>query len=138
MPLLYVDRRRLEMVLRNLLDNAWCYAGSDATVEIAMEHNEQGLHISISDNGPGLPTHLTERIFDHFYQVDSGRKRSKGGVGLGLAICRGFVEAHGGRIWAENRTDGMTGARFCIWLPPRVFYTPTQQKAHLFDLPHAL
>jgi K+-sensing histidine kinase KdpD len=138
MPLLYVDRRRMEMVMRNLLDNAWYYAGPDATVEIVLRHDEQGLHMSITDNGPGLPPHLTERIFDHFYQVDSGRKRRRGGVGLGLAICRGFVEAHEGRIWAENRTDGLTGARFCIWLPPGVFYTPTQQKSHLFDLPHAL
>jgi signal transduction histidine kinase len=127
-PLLYVDQRRMEVVLRNLLENARCYAGVDTIIEIIATYEPghvhgSGLYLSITDTGPGLPPQLTERIFDGFYQVDGGRQRSKNGVGLGLAICRGFVEAHGGRIWAENRTDGMTGAIFHIWLPPRVLYT---------------
>lgn len=128
-PLLYVDIRRMEVVLRNLLENARCYAGVDAIIEISARYepghtNNSGLYLSIVDTGPGLPPQLTERIFDSFYQVDGGRQRSKNGVGLGLAICRGFVVAHGGRIWAENRTDGLTGAVFHIWLPSRVLYTP--------------
>jgi PAS domain S-box-containing protein len=126
LPLLYVDGRRIEVVLRNLVENARRHAGSDAVIEITARYEqgqaENGLYLSIADTGPGLPPHLTERIFDRFYQVDGGRKRSSSGVGLGLAICRGFVEAHGGRIWAENRTDGVTGAVFHIWLPPKVLY----------------
>ncbi len=127
-PLLYVDHRRVEVVLRNLIENARRYGGAGANVEIVARYEPSqadcGLYLSIADNGPGLPPHLTERIFDRFYQVDGGRERSSSGVGLGLAICRGLIEAHGGRIWAENRTDGMTGAVFHIWLPPKVLQSP--------------
>lgn len=123
-PVLYIDQRRMEMVLRNLLENAQRYAGEEARITIsaryARESEEGGVCISLADNGPGLPEALVERIFERFYQIDGGRERSSSGVGLGLAICRGFVEAHGGRIWAENRT----GAVFHIWLPARLLHTP--------------
>lgn len=134
LPAFYIDRRRLEMVMRNLVDNAWCYGGPETVIDILATHQrkgqDDGLYVSVIDNGPGLPPDLTERIFEHFYQVDGGRKRSKSGVGLGLAICRGFVEAHGGRIWAENRSDGKTGAVFRIWLPPGLLHTSDSQLVH--------
>lgn len=140
-PLLYVDRRRIEVVLRNLVENARRYAGAEAIIEIAARYEqgstEDGLFLSVADTGPGLPPYLTERIFDRFYQVDSSRERSSSGVGLGLAICRGFIEAHGGRIWAENRTDGLTGAIFHIWLPPKVLHSPGTE-TNRFELHHAL
>jgi K+-sensing histidine kinase KdpD len=140
-PLLYVDHRRLAVVLRNLIENARCYGGVDADIEISarfeQDQADRGLHLSITDNGPGLPPQLTERIFDRFYQVDGGRERSSSGVGLGLAICRGLIEAHGGRIWAENRTDGVTGAIFHIWLPPKLLHPPGPQ-ANRFELRNAL
>ena len=140
-PLLYVDRRRMEVVLRNLLENARRYCGADATIEIAAHYEQgqvdSGLSLDVTDNGPGLPPPLIDRIFDRFYQVDGGRERSSSGVGLGLAICRGLVEAHGGRIWAENRTDGVSGAVFHIWLPPRVLHIPGVQPAS-FELHNAL
>lgn len=127
MPVLYIDQRRMEMVLRNLLENAQRYAGDDAEIAIgaryARESEESGVYISLADNGPGLPEVLVERIFERFYQIDGGRERSSSGVGLGLAICRGFVEAHGGCIWAENRTGEATGAIFHIWLPARLLHT---------------
>jgi Osmosensitive K+ channel histidine kinase len=130
-PVVYIDQRRMEMVLRNLLENAQRYAGDDATIEICVcsteEPEERGIAIRLTDNGPGLPEALIERIFERFYQVDGGRERSSSGVGLGLAICRGFVEAHGGRIWAENRRSGGTGAVFHIWLPARLLHRPGVQ-----------
>ncbi len=126
LPLLSVDQRRIEMVVRNLIENGLRYAGVDKEIEIVVlderKRAESGLTVHISDEGPGLPAHLTERVFEQFYQIDEGRERSSGGIGLGLAICRGFIEAHGGRIWAENRTDGITGAVFSFWLPPKVLY----------------
>ena len=140
-PLLYVDRRRIEGVLRNLVENARCYAGTEAVIEISARYEreqvDRGLYLSIADNGPGLPPHLTERIFDRFYQVDGGRKRSSSGAGLGLAICRGFIEAHGGRIWAENRTDGVKGAVFTIWFSPKLLYVPGSE-SNTFELHQAL
>lgn len=159
-PVLFVDQRRMEMVLRNILENAQRYAvgagdpGGEVEVEItaryALEHEDEGIYLSIADNGPGLPGDLTERIFERFYQVDGGRLRSSSGVGLGLSICRGFVEAHGGRIWAENRTgnennngntglgsnDG-SGAAFHIWLPSRLLYVPGSRRVP-FELEKAL
>ncbi len=141
MPVLYIDRRRLEMVLRNILENAQRYAGEGAEVEIiahyAQGQEDEGIYLSIADNGRGLPGDLTERIFDRFYQVDGGRERSSSGVGLGLAICRGFVEAHGGRIWAENRVEGGSGAIFHIWLPSRLLHVPGAQ-INPFELGKAL
>ena len=71
--------------------------------------------ISVSDRGPGFPAESNDRIFEKFYRGD-GRKA--GGLGLGLSIARGFVEAHGGKLTAENRDGG--GARFIINLPVRV------------------
>jgi signal transduction histidine kinase len=140
-PLLYIDRRRMEMVLRNLLENAQHYAGEEAEIYLraryAQAKEEAGIYLSVTDNGPGLPEDQTERIFERFYQIDGGRERASSGVGLGLAICRGFVEAHGGRIWAENRTDGATGAVFSIWLPDRLMQTSHAQQ-HAFKLETAL
>lgn len=98
---------------------------------------DNGLYLSITDDGPGIPSHLLERIFDRFYQIDEGRKRGSSGVGLGLAICRGFIEAHGGRIWAENRTDGATGAIFHIWFPPKLLHSQATQ-VNTFELNKAL
>jgi signal transduction histidine kinase len=130
-PTVYIDRRRMEMVLRNILENAQRYAGDGAEVEIvtryACAQEDAGIYLSIADNGPGLAQDLTERIFDRFYQVDGGRERSSSGVGLGLAICRGFVEAHGGRIWAESRVESGGGAVFHIWLPPGLLHAPDAQ-----------
>ena len=141
LPLLYVDRRRVEVVLRNLWGNARHYAGPDAVIEISaryvQDQTDGGLYVSVIDNGAGIPPDLTERIFDRFYQVDGGRKRSSGGVGLGLAICRGFIEAHGGRIWAENRTDGVSGAVFHIWFPPKLLYTRDSEQS-IFELHRVL
>ena len=136
-PLLYVDGRRIQIVLRNLLENAQRYGGPDVLIEISATYEREqtkkraGLTLHITDNGPGIPTHLVERVFDRFYQIESGHERSSGGVGLGLAICKGFVEAHGGRIWAENRTDGISGAVFHLWFPPTVLRTQERQQQYL-------
>ncbi|HEU0003207.1 MAG TPA: ATP-binding protein [Ktedonobacteraceae bacterium] len=136
-PLLYVDGRRIQIVLCNILENAQRYGGPDVCIEISAsyEHGQAkkrtGLTLHITDNGPGIPPHLVERVFDRFYQVESGHERSSSGVGLGLAICRGFVEAHGGRIWVENRSDGKSGAVFHLWFPPTVLRAQERQQQYL-------
>ena len=136
-PLLYVDGRRIQIVLRNLFENAQRYGGPDVLIEISATYEREpikkraGLTLHITDNGPGIPLHLTERVFDRFYQVESGHERSSSGVGLGLAICRGFVEAHGGRIWAENRTDDKSGAVFHLWFPALVLRFKEREQQYL-------
>jgi signal transduction histidine kinase len=136
-PLLYVDGRRIQIVLRNIIENAQRYGGPDVLIEISATYEREqvkqrtGLTLHITDNGPGIPPHLVQRVFDRFYQVESSHERSSSGVGLGLAICRGFVEAHGGRIWAENRTDGKCGAVFHLWFPPLVLRVQERQQQYL-------
>jgi two-component system, OmpR family, sensor histidine kinase KdpD len=114
-PLVLVDHTLIEQAIAKLLANAASYAPSRVPIEIDAEYKHNQLLISVSDRGPGLSMEATERVFEKFYRGD-GRKT--GGLGLGLSIARGFVEAHGGKLTAENRDGG--GARFLISLPVRV------------------
>jgi len=101
------DENRLRQVVRNVLVNALKYSQSDSTVSVSCERmpldGEAFLRVRIADEGPGVPEADLEKIFERFYRVDSSRNRDSGGRGLGLAICRQFVEASGGRIYAKNR-----------------------------------
>jgi two-component system sensor histidine kinase KdpD len=125
MPALQLDSVLFEQVLFNLLDNAAKYspAGSEVRLCAAMEDNH--VKIEIADEGDGIPDADLERIFDKFYRVYAAD--SKTGTGLGLPICRGFVEAMGGTIRAGNRSD-KRGARFTITLPLPV-QAPREQAA---------
>jgi two-component system sensor histidine kinase KdpD len=112
LPMVSVDDVLIEQVLVNLLDNAAKYSLRDSPIEVAAHLQEGAIVVEIADRGPGLDPDDLERVFEKFYR---GKRPHGRGVGLGLAICRGFVEAHGGRIWATNRADG--GAAFCFTLP---------------------
>jgi two-component system phosphate regulon sensor histidine kinase PhoR len=111
-----VDRRALEQVLMNLLDNALKYAGDGAQVVIASRpRSGGGVEISVSDNGPGIsPTHLG-RIFERFYRVDAGRSREVGGTGLGLSIVKHIVELMNGTIDVASELG--KGSTFTVRLP---------------------
>ena len=107
------DSVLIEQTLVNLLENAAKYTPPHTEIEISADANDGVATLSVADQGPGLPPGDEQRVFDKFYR---GASRGRpGGVGLGLAICRAIVEAHGGRIWVENRPDG--GARFAFTLP---------------------
>ncbi len=112
LPLLSVDGVLIEQVVINLLENALRYAPPSTAIDVMVSVSADALLCEIADRGPGLPPGEEERIFDKFYRADSARE---GGVGLGLTICRGIIDAHGGRIWAENRPGG--GALFRFTLP---------------------
>jgi len=114
-PLALIDYTLIEQAVSKLLANAASHAPSRLPIEVDAEYKDEQLIICVSDRGPGLPMQSAERIFEKFYRGD-GRKT--GGLGLGLSIARGFVEAHGGKLTAENRDGG--GARFTIRLPVRV------------------
>jgi two-component system sensor histidine kinase KdpD len=114
-PLALVDHTLIEQAVAKLLANAGSHTPSKLPIEVDAEYKNKELVISVSDRGPGLPNESIERAFEKFYRGD-GRKT--GGLGLGLSIARGFVEAHGGKLTAENRDGG--GARFIITLPVRV------------------
>jgi len=114
LPLLNLDAVLMERVLCNLLENAAKYtpAGSQIVLSARLDA-EQRLLLTVADNGPGLPAGREEQLFAKFTRGE--RESSTPGVGLGLAICRAIVEAHGGRIWAERGVEG--GAAFVISLP---------------------
>jgi two-component system sensor histidine kinase KdpD len=102
-------------VLVNLLENAAKYAPEDSEVELAVQSYRYAVSIEIRDRGPGIPAEELQRIFDPFHRIRHGDQQ-RAGIGLGLAVCRGFVEAMGGRIRAGNRKDG-AGSVFEVELP---------------------
>ena len=118
LPTLYADPPRLETVLRNLLENAVKYAGENAKIEISAKEENQSLVFRVKDNGPGIPESERERIFQSFYRVDTSLTRLASGAGLGLAICQGLVQAHGGEIWAEAAEEGACIAFSLPIIPP--------------------
>ncbi len=113
-PLLFVDPPRIETVLRNLIENAVKYAGEDSPIRLTATVEEQHVVVRVEDEGPGIPSEKHAQIFDSFYRLENGLTRRNPGAGLGLSICKGFVEAHGGEIWLEERKKG---ACFAFSLP---------------------
>ncbi len=113
LPLVKVDYVLIEQVLLNLLDNAAKYspAGSDILLEGRLEAGE--IILTVADQGSGIPPGQEEDVFNKFYRLQS--PLSVSGSGLGLSICKGIIEAHGGRIWFENRQEG--GSIVSIALP---------------------
>lgn len=114
LPAAWIDRPRLETVLRNLVENAAKYSPAEAGVEVSAAQQNGQVVVRVRDFGPGVPLEQRQRVFERFYQVEGGGEQRIGGAGLGLAISRGFVEAHGGRIWVE---DAGPGALFAFSLP---------------------
>ena len=110
-----VDPDRLQQVMTNLLSNAIKFSPPQSQVTVSLERLLDGVTISVSDNGRGIPKDKLESIFDRFQQVDASDARQKGGTGLGLAICRTIVQQHGGRIWAERNDE--RGSTFRMFLP---------------------
>ena len=114
-PLVRVAPDKIERVLLNLLTNAVRHTPSDGLVSVVVERDTDHVVVAVEDTGEGLSPGAAQRMFERFWRDDASRTRSTGGAGLGLAIASGLVEAHGGKIWAENRSAG--GARVAFSLP---------------------
>lgn len=106
LPIFMADPQRIEVVLRNLIENAARYSGADTPVYVRAVQQNGSLLVSVADDGPGISVRDGERIFDSFYRGDGGMTRQTTGAGLGLAISRGFIRAHGGDIWLEPQQTG--------------------------------
>ena len=103
--------------MQNLAANAIRHTPDGGTVELSAQRRPDGVHITVTDSGPGIPSEHLPRLFDRFYKVDPSRHAGAAttGSGLGLSIVRAIVERHGGRITAANAERG--GASFEIVLP---------------------
>ncbi|HEY1960305.1 MAG TPA: sensor histidine kinase KdpD [Polyangiaceae bacterium] len=116
LPLVPCDAVLVEQVLINLLENATKYTPPGTPIRVAARVAGD-MEIEVADRGPGIPKEDAERVFDKFYRA---RESEGGGVGLGLTICRGIVDAHGGRIWVLPRDGGGASFRFTLPLDDKV------------------
>ncbi len=120
LPLVPIDGVLIEQVLVNILENAVKYSPPGTAIDLSAYQEDNGVCVEVADRGPGIPAGEEERIFDKFYRL---RLTNVSGVGLGLAISRTIIEAHGGRIWASNRPGGGASFRFSLPIgsnPPQV------------------
>lgn len=114
LPKVRADRRALEHVLTNLLDNAVKYCGPNTQVWIGASVSADVVTVSVGDNGPGIDERHLPRIFERFYRVDAGRSREVGGTGLGLSIVKHLVEAMGGTVLVESKLNHGTTFSFTL------------------------
>lgn len=114
LPPVMLDEVQIDQVLSNLVENAAKYAPAGSEIEVSVQRDNADLVVEVGDHGPGIPQEEIGRLFTPFHRIGGTGTRPPG-FGVGLAVARGLVEAHGGRIWATNRTDG--GARFIFTLP---------------------
>jgi two-component system sensor histidine kinase KdpD len=111
-PIVDVDGGQIQRALANLIENALKFSSPGEPVHVAITATRKEAIARVVDHGPGIPSDELERVFEPFYR---GVGPARSGAGLGLSIARGFVEANGGRIWAESRPG--QGATFAIALP---------------------
>ncbi|HEU5422655.1 MAG TPA: ATP-binding protein, partial [Nitrolancea sp.] len=120
------DAERVEDVLTNLLDNAVKYSPAGGAIEVTIDAPPGGpdadtvpsLHVSVHDCGLGIPPEEHERIFERFYRLDRLMVERAGGAGLGLYLCRSYIEGMGGRIWVESRPGHGSTFRFTLPTAP--------------------
>ncbi len=111
-----VDRAKIGMALVNVLNNAVKFTPQGGEIRISLEQRRREVWIRVADSGIGIPPDLLDKIFEEFFQAEDHMTRRHNGMGIGLSIARGMVEAHGGRIWAESGGTGR-GSVFTIALP---------------------
>lgn len=119
LPSVRVDERAVAEVIYVLLENAAKYSPPGGVIRLAAQSGEQDMvQLTIEDQGPGIPAELRERVFDKFFRAmrDGDLSTHKPGTGMGLAIAKGIVEAHGGRIWIEDANESK-GTRVVVLLP---------------------
>jgi two-component system sensor histidine kinase KdpD len=120
----HVDYSEVDQVLTNLIENAAKYSPAGSDIGVDADVRDGTLSVTVNDQGPGISQEAMPRLFEPFFRA---RGAPRGGSGLGLAVARGLVEAHGGRIWAENRIEG--GASFRFEIPAEAASTPAAAPA---------
>jgi signal transduction histidine kinase len=111
------DPDGLRRILVNLIDNAVRYATGSVDVAVCQDTGELPAVLTVTDDGPGIPTDERERVFDRFYRLEASRSRESGGTGLGLPIVRDLARAHNGSVRLQDRLDGKRGLQAVVRLP---------------------
>ena len=109
------DAKYIGRALANLVDNALRHTSSGGEVVLCTERTDEGIVVQVSDTGEGIAPEDLPYVFDRFYRADQSRSRATGGGGMGLAIVKGIIEAHGGRVAVESRPQ--RGSTFSFTLP---------------------
>jgi two-component system sensor histidine kinase KdpD len=115
LPAVFADEMRIGQVISNLVDNAVKFSPAGSEISITANHDEDKIIINVTDHGEGMTEEVMSKLFNRFYQAEnivSGRQK---GTGLGLVICRGIIESHGGDIWVESKLGA--GSKFSFSLP---------------------
>jgi two-component system sensor histidine kinase KdpD len=115
LPPVEMDDVRIGEVLTNLVENAVKFSDDNTSIYIQAQNGGNELCISVADEGVGIPPELHRKIFERFFQGEGRKAGRRKGAGLGLAICQGIIEAHGGKIWVESEPG--KGAKFSFSLP---------------------
>ncbi len=114
LPALHMDAREIEVVLMNLIENAVKYSEPGTPIRLSVERQDNQVIFSLVDQGVGIPAEYQQQIFERFYRVPGEGRRLPDGIGLGLAICKHIVEAHGGQIWVESTVGRGSNFRFSL------------------------
>ncbi len=117
-PPVFMDTRRVQRVLYNLVQNSIRHTPPDGTIFISARDAGEVIQLEVSDNGDGIQERDKDRLFEQTYRGDPSRSRTSGGAGLGLSIAKGIVEAHGGRIWFESVLG--EGSKFSFTIPKKL------------------
>jgi signal transduction histidine kinase len=117
LPVVEIDAARLSQVLHNLLSNSLRHTPAGGTITLRAASGPDAVELAVADTGDGIPAEHLPHVFDRFYRTDPARSRDRGGAGLGLAIARAIVEAHGGKISAASQGVPSQGSVFTIRLP---------------------
>ncbi|MEK9770383.1 MAG: ATP-binding protein, partial [Betaproteobacteria bacterium] len=120
-----MDRNRINQVFSNLLKNAIDFTSEGKSIEVGVTKLGDMVKFYVKDEGIGIPKDKQSGLFKKFYQVDASKTRKHGGTGLGLVVCKGIVENHGGRIWFKSEPD--KGTTFFFTIPISKYYVEMEK-----------
>ena len=129
LPMIDMDAKRVRQVVDNIVDNAIKYSGEETEVVVSAQQVGAELQFSIADQGIGIPAEELKRVFDRMYRIEQRLNPEVGGIGLGLAICKGLVQEHGGQIWVESEPG--KGSTFYFTVPTE---TTSEEHDHAKEL----
>ena len=114
LPRVNIDDNRIRQVLDNIIDNAIKYSDTGTEITLSIRKNRDEMLFTVTDHGAGIAKNELPHVFDRMFHSPRGQKSGLPGAGLGLAICQGLVEAHGGKIWIESEEGEGTRCFFTI------------------------